>query len=141
MASQNRQRLKRRSGSPLPLGVWPLRLPLPPLRETFCVWFTPICPPHPPEAKPPPSYHLGSGRRPEKLHCTELSNTLYISILWQLLTAFLRLPHLMRHILLQPIIWLLLLSTAFPRLPLLLSTYSFFLSYNCDSCRKHLSSC
>jgi hypothetical protein len=34
-------------------------------------------PPHPPEAKPPPSYHLGSGRRPEKSHCTELSNTLY----------------------------------------------------------------
>jgi hypothetical protein len=34
-------------------------------------------PPHPPEAKPPLSYHLGSGRRPEKSHCTELSNTLY----------------------------------------------------------------
>jgi hypothetical protein len=34
-------------------------------------------PPHPPEAKPPPSYHLGSGRRPEKVHCTELLHTLY----------------------------------------------------------------
>jgi hypothetical protein len=33
-------------------------------------------PPHPPEAKPPPSYHLGSSRRPEKLHCTELLHTL-----------------------------------------------------------------
>ncbi len=38
---------------------------------------TPTCPPHPLEAKLPPSYHLGSARRPEKVHCTELSNTLY----------------------------------------------------------------
>jgi hypothetical protein len=34
-------------------------------------------PPHPPEAKPPPSYHMGSGRRSEKFHCTELLHTLY----------------------------------------------------------------
>ncbi len=34
-------------------------------------------PPHPPEAKPPPSYRLSSSRRPEKLHCTELLHTLY----------------------------------------------------------------
>jgi hypothetical protein len=34
-------------------------------------------PPHPLEAKPPPSYHLGSGRRPEKSHFTELLHTLY----------------------------------------------------------------
>ncbi len=33
-------------------------------------------PPHPPEAKPPSSYHQGSGRRPEKVHCTELLHTL-----------------------------------------------------------------
>jgi hypothetical protein len=35
-------------------------------------------PPHPPEAKPTPSYHLGSGRRHEKLDCTELLHTLYM---------------------------------------------------------------
>jgi hypothetical protein len=39
---------------------------------------TPTCPPHPLEAKLPLSYHLGSGRRPEKVHCTELLNTLYL---------------------------------------------------------------
>ncbi len=37
-------------------------------------------PPHPPEAAAP-SYHLGFGRRPEKLHCTELQHTLYMSAL------------------------------------------------------------
>ncbi len=34
-------------------------------------------PPHPPEVNPPPSYHLGSGRRLEKVHCTDLLHTLY----------------------------------------------------------------
>ncbi len=34
-------------------------------------------PPHPLEAEPPPSYHLGYGRRPEIVHCTELLHTLY----------------------------------------------------------------
>jgi hypothetical protein len=29
---------------------------------------------------PPSSYHLGSGRRPEKSHCTELLHTLYLAM-------------------------------------------------------------
>ncbi len=34
-------------------------------------------PPPPLEANPLPSYYLGSGRRPEKVHCLELVHTLY----------------------------------------------------------------
>jgi hypothetical protein len=45
--------------------------PLPPLRETFCIWLHQHVPTPPLEAKPPPSYHLGSGRRLRK--CTARS--------------------------------------------------------------------
>jgi hypothetical protein len=37
-ALQNRRWSKPHGGAPLPLGVWPLLLPLPTLRETFCIW-------------------------------------------------------------------------------------------------------
>jgi hypothetical protein len=43
----------------------------------FEIGFHQHVPSHPLEAKPPPSYHLGSARRPEKSHCTELLHTLY----------------------------------------------------------------
>jgi NADH:ubiquinone oxidoreductase subunit 5 (subunit L)/multisubunit Na+/H+ antiporter MnhA subunit len=61
----------------LPLGVRPLLSAIAAFAGGFLHMVTPTCPPHPLEAKLHPSYHLGSGRRPEKVHCTELSNTLY----------------------------------------------------------------
>ncbi len=45
--------------------------PLPPLREIFCLWLHQHVPTPPLEAKPPLSYHLGSGRRLRK--CTARS--------------------------------------------------------------------
>jgi hypothetical protein len=45
----------------------------------FLHMVTTTCPPTSSGSKAAPSYHQGSGRRPEKVHCTELLNTLYDS--------------------------------------------------------------
>jgi hypothetical protein len=64
-------------GAAPPFSVCPPPLPLDLLWETFHKWLYQQGPPPPLEANSPPSDHLGSGKRPEKLHCLELPNALY----------------------------------------------------------------
>ncbi len=67
------QMLKPHGGALASLGICPPPSPLQFYGRLFTYDYTNT----PLEANPPPSHHLGSGRRPEKMHCPELLHTTY----------------------------------------------------------------